>query len=120
LLLRAAAGILEGPAAALRRRLAAFRSDVAWEERTPAASRLATVFETHGKRFGATSERDGAYLAWRYLDAPYRDELRFYLAGSQARPSLALVARQVEREQVTQVRVLDLFGDLGERRLTRR
>jgi hypothetical protein len=102
-----------GPAARLwRARLARYRPLRARKVDRPCAAGLARVFERQGQA-AATTVRDAAYIAWRYLEAPYADRLSFYSSGTAELPDLALVARTLDTPAGRTVRILDLFGDLG-------
>lgn len=57
----------------------------------------------------STTIRDEAHLRRRYLDAPYRDELRFYESATQV-----LIVRRLTRGSLSEERILDFFGDLSD------
>lgn len=114
LLLKAGAVLLTPLAWLFRRRLAGYRPLSARVVEQPAAAALAAVFERHGPAGMVTTARDENYVRWRYLDAPTRDELVFYVAGPADDPTLALVARHVPSPGGPLVRILDLFGDLDD------
>jgi GNAT superfamily N-acetyltransferase len=61
-----------------------------------------------------TSYRDFAFIQWRYLDAPYADELRYYVAGQAESPSLVLITRLMEHHDLRTLRILDIFGNLND------
>jgi len=59
--------------------------------------------------------RDAEYIQWRFLDAPYRNDLLFYFAGSDKnKPNLVLVARRMELYGLRTVRLLDLWGNIDD------
>jgi GNAT superfamily N-acetyltransferase len=99
----------------LRCRLSRYQPSSARVVPSPDSQVLAAIFERHGPRAVATTYRDAAFIRWRYLDAPYRGELRFYVAGPAGDPTLALISRSMGSPSGTIVRVLDLFGDLDDR-----
>ncbi len=109
------AAILAPVAAVLRTRLARFRPRTARLTEGIPIAELAGVFDRGHRRGVASTLRDREYLSWRYDDAPYRSDLRAYLAGPAELPSLALIARWVRTTTGLTVRVLDFFGDLEDR-----
>lgn len=76
----------------------------------PKAGALAEIFERH-PRDVVTTARTAEYLKWRYLDAPYRDQLAFFTAGEPS-PRAVAVARSRPTSRGPIVKLLDLFGDL--------
>lgn len=112
-LLRTAAAALVPAAALWRRRLRAYRPRSARELVDADAGVLAAVAR-RGPESLVTTVRDASQLAWRYLEAPYRDELLFYVAGE---PSIAIVSRRLVREGHVEERLLDLFGEIDDRAL---
>ncbi len=99
------------PAAALWRRWLGSRSPgKAWEAVQPTAEELRAVAQL-GPKGTVTSSRGTEDLRWRYLECPYRRELRFFFAGDPSRPRLALVLRQLPGGTA---RVLDIFGSLDD------
>jgi GNAT superfamily N-acetyltransferase len=111
-LLRLGAVALSPAAWLLRRRFSRYQPSTARAVENPDPHALAAIFERHGPRGVATTCRDGAFIQWRYLDAPYRAELKFYVAGPADDPTLALISRSMASPSGTIVRFLDLFGDL--------
>lgn len=107
-LLRTAAAALVPATALWRRRLGIRRPGKAWQLAEPSARTLGAVAAL-GPRGTVSWSRSEEDLAWRYLDCPYREELRFLFAGEASRPRLALVLR---RRPTGAVRLLDVFGDL--------
>lgn len=91
----------------------ATRSAVAGAARRiePGAAQLAAVALDHLDESLVTTRRDEEYLDWRYLSAPYRDQLRFYAAGHDRQPQVVLVARRLEDRAE---RWLDIFGAMQE------
>ncbi len=76
------------------------------------ADELAAVFANARPSAVVTTPRDAKYLRWRYLDAPYRDEIFVVGAGTGDALRVVVVIRVFERGGKTVARVLDLFGDL--------
>jgi GNAT superfamily N-acetyltransferase len=58
-----------------------------------------------------TTVRDADFLNWRYLAAPYDDELAFYVTDGPTRASHYAVVRFATSPSAP-ARILDLFGDL--------
>lgn len=111
LALKAAAAALT-PAAGLWRSWLRFaRPETAWKVQDPTAETLQAVARL-GPPPAVTWHRTAEELHWRYLSCPYAQELHFFLAGSPSAPHLALILRQLPDGRV---RILDLFGDLGDR-----
>jgi len=117
--LQVAAVCAEAVAAPLRVCLRVQGDALAWQTVSPDADLMAGVFARSRDRSPATTLRDPAFLGWRYLSAPYRGELSYWLAGAATDPSIVMIARTLVAETGTQVRVLDLFGDLGDHRAIR-
>jgi hypothetical protein len=113
-LLRAGAAALTPLARLFRGRLARYRPVTARVLERPDAGALAAIFTRHGPTGVVTTARDAEFLRWRYLDAPYRAALTFYVAGPAEDPSLALIARLVDGETGPLVRILDCFGHLDD------
>ncbi|MCI0393994.1 MAG: GNAT family N-acetyltransferase [Chloroflexi bacterium] len=109
--LRLAARALSLPAAAWRRRLGGYRPRTAREVASPTAAELAGVYERYKPEQMITNCRDAAFLQWRYLDAPHRDQVRFYLAGPAGSPTHTLISRDVVFRGLKATRILDIFGD---------
>jgi len=114
-LLRLGAVALSPVAHLFRRRLSRYQPLSARVVEGPDPQALAAIFERHGPHAVATTARDAAFIRWRYLDAPYRAEITFYVAGPVGDPTLALISRSMSSPSGTIVRVLDLFGDLDDR-----
>ncbi len=112
-LLRTAAVALVPAAALWRRRLGAYRPRSARTMDAVDADVLAAVARRREEDL-VTTVRDASHLAWRYLEAPYRDELRFYAAGE---PSIVVVTRRLVRDGEVEERLLDVFGELGDSEL---
>ena len=78
---------------------------------SPDPNALEELFRRYVTRDLATTVRSSEFLRWRYLEAPYRSELRFYLTGPQDRPTHYAIARYVGPDDSVRVRILDVFGD---------
>jgi len=100
-------------------RLQGFRPRFARRIDVPDPATLADVFTRRTEMAAATTLRDESYLRWRFFEAPYHRDLSFFGAGRGGRIDVAAITRKVEKEGCTAVRVLDLFGNLGDRELVR-
>ena len=60
----------------------------------------------------ATTLRSADFLRWRYLDAPYRSDVAFYLRGPTDREAQCAIVRFVRPAR--EARILDVFGDLDD------
>ncbi len=112
-LARLAARLITPISASFRWSLSRYTPKTARAIPNPEADLLAQVFfryQAQGQRI--TSWRDADYIQWRFLDAPYRAQLTFYLAGPVDAPTHVLITRLVDVRGVRTVRILDLFGDL--------
>ncbi|MDZ7831097.1 MAG: GNAT family N-acetyltransferase [Desulfobacterales bacterium] len=111
-LLRTAATIMLPAAWWWRKRILAERTDNARCITNPSPSVLADLFERFKFQYPVTIYRDESFWRWRYLSAPYRSELSFYLAGNPDSPSHCLVTRSLQTDGIPSMRILDIFGDL--------
>jgi GNAT superfamily N-acetyltransferase len=73
---------------------------------------LERVFSKYAGPGFATTIRDKGFLTWRYIEAPYRSDLVFYLAGGD-KPTLYSIVRYLTSDGSTRARILDMFGDFG-------
>ncbi|NIS68856.1 MAG: hypothetical protein GTO12_07830 [Proteobacteria bacterium] len=73
------------------------------------------VFEKYRRDNMVTTYRDPEFFGWRYLEAPYRSELAFYIAGPCSCPTHFLIARHASSMGVKTTRILDVFGDFHDR-----
>ncbi len=105
--------LLSPPAALLRRRLARYVPQTAAPIHHPDPEILARAAQRLPHTL-ATTHRDADFLHWRYLQSPYRDQLRFYRRGDAAAPSHILIARQSAVQGTPITRILDLYGDLND------
>ena len=94
----------------LRKRADRYQPVTAHRLETPEPEALGEIFERYHDAAVNTTSRDAEYLKWRYFDAPYRDELGFFVAGEP--PRLAAISRSRETNRGRTVKLLDLFGDL--------
>jgi GNAT superfamily N-acetyltransferase len=109
------AALLAAPAAAvLRRRLMTRVSRFSGVLDRPGGGELAEIFSSAQLNGVATTDRDRDYIEWRYLGAPYRDELAVVGGGRGDRPSTIAVVRVMDGGGDTVSRILDLFGDLDD------
>ncbi len=109
--LRMAARLARPFGQGLRKRAARYRPVTARRLENPEPEALAELFARHQSAAVITTERDAAYLNWRYFEAPYRDELSFFVAGEPA-PRIAAITRSRETVGGRSFKLLDLFGDL--------
>jgi GNAT superfamily N-acetyltransferase len=116
---RVAAAIMSPAASMVRQRLRGFVPRFARQIGEPDPATLADVFKRQTEMNITTTLRDESYLRWRFLEAPYRDDLRFFCAGRTQRVDVVAITRSVEKNRRTVVRVLDLFGNLADSGLVR-
>ncbi len=115
-LLVKAAALGLSPLAWLGRRAAIdYRPHTARQVADPDPEMLSRIYARHAPPGTWTTHRSADYFRWRFLEAPYRHELRFFLAGPQEQPCQYLVARHLEVEGTRVVRILDAFGDFEDR-----
>jgi len=81
----------------------------------PSARELAALAKNDIGQGWITTARDADHFRWRYLDAPYRHELRFLVAGEPPRVGVILRLAGLAASRVA--RCLDLFGDLEDHEL---
>jgi len=110
-LLRIVSWFLEIPAAILRLWLTRYRLQNARQLTDPDPQQFAEIFAKYCPRNIVTAYRDSSFFQWRYLDAPYRQQLHFYLAGPTERPTHYLISRHYETGGAKTTRILDVFGD---------
>lgn len=114
-LLRAAAFGLIPLAAFMRWRYRSYQPRSARKVTSPSPEHLANIYHRYQTKELATTRRDETYIRWRFLDAPYYDQLSFYLAGPSDSPSHYLVTRDLERSGGLVTRILDFYGDFSDR-----
>jgi GNAT superfamily N-acetyltransferase len=103
-----------GLAAALRARSSRYRPKRTEVVASPDPNTLEDLFRRCVASDTATTLRSSEFLRWRYLEAPYRSELQFYLTGPQDRPTHYAIVRYVGPEDSVRVRILDVFGDFSD------
>lgn len=81
----------------------------------PSPEMLAAVFLRNPATF-ITTFRDADHIRWRYLDSPHRSQYACYVWGGRQSPELALVTRTCVHLGVRITRILDVFGNLANRR----
>jgi len=112
-LLRTAVQITSPVARLIRAYLTRYTPINARSLEDPDPETLAQVFFDHNRRDDRiTTWRDAHYLRWRFLEAPYYAQLKFYVAGPSDNPSQVLITRTLDYRGVKTVRLLDIFGDL--------
>ncbi len=114
--LQCAAWLASSPAWLFRRWLGRYEPTSARALAGPDAEFLAGVFKKGGAEW-VTTNRSADFIRWRYLDSPHRSQYRFYVAGGDENPSLVLISRTFLRNAVKMTRLLDIFGDMGSRRV---
>jgi len=72
---------------------------------------LEKLFRRYAGDMAVTTVRDAEFLQWRYLDAPYRDDLVFYQTSLRGRLSHYAIVRHLVSGDATKDRVLDVVGD---------
>ncbi len=70
------------------------------------------IFRRHAAPDMITTLRSAEFLRWRYLEAPYRAELAFFLGGPSHRRTQCAIVRYRPTDDRIEARVLDMFGDL--------
>jgi GNAT superfamily N-acetyltransferase len=118
-MLRLAALIMSPFAVIARQRLGHYRPTTARKVKELDTAILAEVFFRYSDYYKrnqiVTTYRDSEFIDWRYASCPYRSQLEFYMAGQAESPSLVLIARVVDSPTSKEVRILDIFGDLGDK-----
>jgi GNAT superfamily N-acetyltransferase len=113
LIARAAIGITTPFTALLRAYLSRYRPTTARRLESPDPDVLEQTFREYNCQDNlVTTVRDSAYITWRFLDAPYFDELSFYAAGPTDLPSQIVITRTLNLDGVKTCRILDIFGNL--------
>lgn len=69
------------------------------------------LFRSHVPANIATTLRSADFLRWRYLEAPYREELTFFLTGSPDHRTHCAIVRYIRTDGSVRARILDMFGD---------
>lgn len=111
LALRTGATALAPLAAAWRWYLRRYRPVTARRFDDPSPEMLAAIYERQRTTEISTTQRDASFIKWRFFEAPYRDELVFFVAGPDEAPTHYLVARHVDGDKGIRTRILDLYGD---------
>ncbi len=112
--LKLAAKASEPGAWAWRRRLLSVRPKNVSRLLNPTSAQLVEIYHAFPLNNGVTTVRSAEFLQWRYLSAPYREQLRFYVAGSPNQPTHYLVSRDVDFRGLPATRILDLYGDFSD------
>jgi GNAT superfamily N-acetyltransferase len=113
-LLQASAALLEPLAAGWRWRLKRHRPATVRRLDDPDPEVLASVFERHRSSQVTTTWRDADFLRWRFMEAPYREQLNVFVAGPERAPTQYLITRHVPGDDGIRTRVLDLFGNFAD------
>lgn len=112
--LRLSASILTPFSGIIRRWLSCYQPQTAHPLVDPSPEILSGVFSRFKPTDLSTTVRDAIYFRRRFLDAPYRDELSFYVAGAEAMPTHYLITRHLKRDGLLVTRILDIFGDFSD------
>jgi len=104
--------LVRARAVGLRTQSASFRPTRTTRIDTLDAQMLEDLFLQHVDRSVATTVRNVEFLRWRYLDAPYRSDLAFFITSSAGERSTCAVVRYLPSARAA--RILDIFGDLGD------
>jgi GNAT superfamily N-acetyltransferase len=78
---------------------------------SPDPDELERLFFRYVNRDLATTLRSAEFLRWRYLEAPYRSELAFYITDTHGRATHCAIVRYISTG-IPRARILDVFGDL--------
>jgi GNAT superfamily N-acetyltransferase len=73
---------------------------------------LEALFLRHVDRNVAITHHSADYLRWRYLEAPYRAELAFFLSSSAGKTNQCAIVRYPQTAHAA--RILDVFGNLAD------
>lgn len=115
LALRCAAQLARPAAWLYRRWLERYKPASAQILEEPEAESLAAIFLRHRGGW-ITTNRSADFIRWRYLESPHRSQYTFLTGGSGSIPSLAAVSRTLRRQGVTVTHILDIFGNLEDRK----
>jgi hypothetical protein len=113
-LLRGGALVASPFAERVRQRIMRYEPLTARIVESPSSDLFAGIFERYKQEETVTTYRDVDHVQSRYLDAPYRAELVFYLAGPTSSPSHFVVVRNITLDGVKTTRILDVFGDFAD------
>ncbi len=111
-LLRAGAAVATPLARTYWSRVAHYRPRYTEIMGEPDPAILEGIFRNYTSTGLVTTVRGEDFLRWRYLEAPYRSELSFYVAGRAGKPSCYAIVRCVMSGGQSRSRILDIFGDL--------
>lgn len=115
-----AASVAAAPVAAwVRHRLNGFKPRYGTVVERPRTEDLAGIFRRNLESSSITTFRDEKYLNWRYLEAPWYDDLCFVVGGRRGVAEVAAVIRFVQNGKFTVAKILDLFGALNNRDVVR-
>jgi GNAT superfamily N-acetyltransferase len=95
-----------------RAQTAHYRSRHAERVDSPDPEALESLFRRYVASDLMTTMRSAEHLRWRYLDAPYRSELEFYLSDSNGKSNHCAVVRFLDF--TLEARILDVFGNLAD------
>ena len=112
--LRTAAFAMQPVAAVFRNRLMRWSGIGKVKKGRLTPAELERVFRASAVSGGSTTLRDEAFVQWRYFDSPFVDDLEFFKAGTEAGSEVIAVTRSKTQNGVKSIRILDLFGALGQ------
>ena len=102
--------LARGRAAGFRTQTTHYRSRLTEMIESPDPRELESLFFRYLSPDAVTTVRSAEFLRWRYLAAPYRSELAFYLSGSQGRATNCAIVRYLPSAP-PEARILDIIGD---------
>ena len=82
---------------------------------SPDPEGFAAIFRQYRDGF-VTTNRSAEYIHWRYIESPYRAQYAFFTGGSGPVPSVVVICRTLLHNGVKVTRVLDIFGDMADRK----
>ena len=81
----------------------------------PSSEILSEIFKYQSKNIVSTI-RDKNFIQWRYFDSPFFSQYDFFVGGFQKQNSIIMITRTLNHMNVTQTRVIDLFGNLDDKK----
>ncbi|MBZ0112989.1 MAG: GNAT family N-acetyltransferase [Thermoanaerobaculia bacterium] len=105
--------------AGIRWALARYQPKAARRVVDPAPEWLSEIFFRNYDAETITTMRDASYVQWRFLDAPYGKDLKYYSAGPAETPSQVLITRETYFQGIHGTRILDFFGEIQDKAATR-
>lgn len=81
----------------------------------PSPSLYEEIFFKYYKDNYITTWRDEDHFRWRYVEAPYSEDLIYYISVKDDANILYLIARKYRTDNIIIIRILDLFGDIEDK-----